>query len=63
MIARSKSLEEMIVCGGWRAESGQRGTAYRAPPHVGVGKYAKNVSDPDMDNKRPACNTADNERT
>ena len=52
MIARSKSLEEMIVCGGWRAESGQRGTAYRAPPHVGVGKYVKNVSDPDMDNKR-----------
>ena len=65
MIVRSRSLlvvEEMIVCGGRRAESGQRGTAHRAPPHVSVGKYLRNVSDPDVEDKRPACDSPDNKR-
>ena len=46
-------LERIIVCGVWKAESaresGQWGTAHGAPPRVGVGKYLKNLSDPDMD--------------
>jgi hypothetical protein len=54
-------LEMIIVSGGWRAESGQRGTAHGAPPHVSVGKYLRNVSDPDIDDRRPHT-TPDNER-
>ena len=55
-------LEKTIVCGGWKVESGQRGATHGAPPRGSVGKYLRNVADPDMDDKRPACDRLENRR-